>query len=287
MGGKIFGRDEDVEYGRKLTDGCVWAYGATQSGVMPEVFEVDFCRPDDNTCKYNEAKWLDSLVSPMWKPPSVAPSSLRKKKGFSRKPATGKKDSEARNAELKPSKTSDEKTTAKLDLKEPETADDHQDHAAAAKQKRSLKSRSEHTSPQIIEAEQSKYLDDEEEEEDEDEAEDNADDELDEDEEEYEEPKQQSREEYARTKAKNERLPGGFRKMDTRYILRPEAIESVWYMYRITGDVKWQEKGWKMWLAVDKATQSSLAHSAIRGMPLILPFVHVDIVQLTMSVEQM
>ncbi|BFZ59148.1 hypothetical protein YB2330_000152 [Saitoella coloradoensis] len=51
--------------------------------------------------------------------------------------------------------------------------------------------------------------------------------------------------------------------VDPKYILRPEAIESVFYMWRITGDKKWREKGWKMWKAIETATRSSTAHSAI------------------------
>lgn len=46
---------------------------------------------------------------------------------------------------------------------------------------------------------------------------------------------------------------------------RPEAIESVWYMYRITGDPIWQEKGWKMWQAVVKHTRSQVANVAVDG----------------------
>ena len=44
---------------------------------------------------------------------------------------------------------------------------------------------------------------------------------------------------------------------------RPEAIESVWYMYRITGDASWQEKGWRMFKAVVKHTRTEVGHSAI------------------------
>ncbi len=43
----------------------------------------------------------------------------------------------------------------------------------------------------------------------------------------------------------------------------PEAIESVWYMYRITGDAVWQERGWRMFQAVIKATRTEAGHSAI------------------------
>jgi mannosyl-oligosaccharide alpha-1,2-mannosidase len=44
---------------------------------------------------------------------------------------------------------------------------------------------------------------------------------------------------------------------------RPEAIESVWYMYRITGDPIWQEKGWRMFEAIIRATRTDVGHSAI------------------------
>lgn len=43
----------------------------------------------------------------------------------------------------------------------------------------------------------------------------------------------------------------------------PEAIESVWYMYRITGDASWMEKGWAMFEATMKATRTPSANTAI------------------------
>lgn len=43
--------------------------------------------------------------------------------------------------------------------------------------------------------------------------------------------------------------PAGARKVVTRGINRPETIESIFYMYRLTGDRKWQEKGWKMFVS--------------------------------------
>jgi len=51
--------------------------------------------------------------------------------------------------------------------------------------------------------------------------------------------------------------------MDSRYILRPEAIESVFYMWRITGDPIWQDKGWRMWESIEKASWTQLAYSAV------------------------
>ncbi|WVW82696.1 hypothetical protein I302_104707 [Kwoniella bestiolae CBS 10118] len=43
--------------------------------------------------------------------------------------------------------------------------------------------------------------------------------------------------------------PTGARKVVGRGINRPETIESIFYMYRLTGDRSWQEKGWKMFVS--------------------------------------
>ncbi|KAK1972584.1 family 47 glycosyl hydrolase [Colletotrichum sublineola] len=77
-------------------------------------------------------------------------------------------------------------------------------------------------------------------------------------------PKPLSHEEYVKEKLELEKIPPGFVNINARrYILRPEAIESVWYMYRITGDPEWQEKGWRMWEAIIKATRTEYGNSAI------------------------
>lgn len=58
-------------------------------------------------------------------------------------------------------------------------------------------------------------------------------------------------------------LPGFTDQGDNRYILRPEAIESIFIMYRITGDPKLQDIAWKMFQSIDKATRTQYAHAAI------------------------
>lgn len=58
-------------------------------------------------------------------------------------------------------------------------------------------------------------------------------------------------------------VPGFTRIDDRKYILRPEAIESVFIMYRITGDIEWQHKAWRMFQAIDKACRTDIAYSAI------------------------
>jgi mannosyl-oligosaccharide alpha-1,2-mannosidase len=59
-------------------------------------------------------------------------------------------------------------------------------------------------------------------------------------------------------------LPKGFTTAkDPRYILRPEAIESVFILWRITGDSWWREVAWDMFEAVAKATETPYANAAV------------------------
>ncbi|KAL1838575.1 hypothetical protein VTJ49DRAFT_2502 [Mycothermus thermophilus] len=60
------------------------------------------------------------------------------------------------------------------------------------------------------------------------------------------------------------RIPKGFTAVsDPRYLLRPEAIESVFILYRITGRSDLPDTAWKMFEAVEKHTKTDLANSAI------------------------
>ncbi|KAH7085611.1 class I alpha-mannosidase-like protein [Paraphoma chrysanthemicola] len=62
----------------------------------------------------------------------------------------------------------------------------------------------------------------------------------------------------------NLRLPSGFIAIDDRrYILRPEAIESVFIMYRITGEQSWQAAAWDMWTAIQRSTDTDIGNSAL------------------------
>lgn len=121
LGGKLLGIEDHVEIGEKITRGCVWAYDAMPSGIMPEIFGLEAC-PTLEACAWDEARWKN------------------------------------------------------------------EDHA----------------------------------------------------------------------------LPRGVQNArDLRYLLRPEAIESVFLMYRITGDEAYQDMAWRMFLAIQKATETDLAFSAI------------------------
>ncbi|KAM0560212.1 hypothetical protein ACHAO7_000108 [Fusarium culmorum] len=59
-------------------------------------------------------------------------------------------------------------------------------------------------------------------------------------------------------------IPSGFRHArDPRYLLRPEAIESIFIMYRITADPIWQDVAWDMFQAIVRYTATPLGNAAI------------------------
>ena len=73
-------------------------------------------------------------------------------------------------------------------------------------------------------------------------------------------PKQQ------RIKLKQERLrlPQGISAIaNRRYLLRPEVIESVFVMYRVTGDVRWREEAWSMFTAITNRCRTNIAFASL------------------------
>ena len=62
----------------------------------------------------------------------------------------------------------------------------------------------------------------------------------------------------------NKRFPKGFHSMrDPRYLLRPEAVESIFLLYRMTGKKEFQDAAWDMFSAIKKSTETTFAYSAI------------------------
>ncbi|KAF7173672.1 hypothetical protein CNMCM5623_005898 [Aspergillus felis] len=69
-----------------------------------------------------------------------------------------------------------------------------------------------------------------------------------------------------------QRLPKGFTAIaDPRYLLRPEAIESVFILYRITGREDLLDAGWTMFEAIQKATETDLANAALSDITVPQP----------------
>lgn len=60
LGGKIFEVPADVEIGKKLTEGCVWAYESTATGIMPEGAHVLPCA-DAKNCHWNQTLYERTL----------------------------------------------------------------------------------------------------------------------------------------------------------------------------------------------------------------------------------
>ncbi|KKP05096.1 mannosyl-oligosaccharide alpha-1,2-mannosidase [Trichoderma harzianum] len=275
LGGKIFGREKDLEIAKKLTDGCVWAYQSTVSGIMPEGSQVLPC-PSLEKCAFNETLWWEKLdPAKDWRDKQVAEWE-EKKAAFDKQ--QGSKD---------PRKTSDkDKEAAGEALKE--TAQDHGDSASNSKaiHKRAAvpppKSRADEDVgselPQSLKDkiglkgdEQNKP------------AKsgvgiqrepgDPIDSVLEAHRLPPQEPEEQqiilpekpeTHEEFVQKHIADYGLaPGVVHITSRQYILRPEAIESVWYMYRITGDPIWMEKGWKMFEATISATRTEIANSAV------------------------
>lgn len=65
-------------------------------------------------------------------------------------------------------------------------------------------------------------------------------------------------------------IPQGFTNIrDKRYLLRPEAIESVFILYRITGDRHYLDSAWRMFTRIVSATETPYAYGQVRDVTFI------------------
>ncbi|KAJ1852026.1 hypothetical protein LPJ73_002903 [Coemansia sp. RSA 2703] len=62
----------------------------------------------------------------------------------------------------------------------------------------------------------------------------------------------------------SEKADGFYLGYDKSYVLRPETVESLMILYRITGDKVYKEWGWQIFLALEKWTKTNSAYSAYR-----------------------
>jgi len=49
------------------------------------------------------------------------------------------------------------------------------------------------------------------------------------------------------------------------YLLRPETVEALFVLWRVTGDEQYQEWGWKIFQALEKVCRTNVAYSGIRN----------------------
>ena len=236
LGAKIFpdSRKEDLDLAKKITDGCVWAYEATSTGIMPEVFLALPCE-DTKSCKWDESYW-HHLVDPHpeWREQAVTRLQL---------PYDAK--------HLSSNTHVDNKVGGKVDVGQTKAALDAPALAREAEEGGRV-----HQKRQLGEGfdEYKKSL-----------GNDVADNSI-------KMPGLLNHEDYAKMRIEDDRLPPGMSSIPSRkYILRPEAIESVFYMYRLTGDEYWREKGWNMFTAIQSYTSTELGNSAIDDVTKRIP----------------
>ncbi|CAO2652756.1 Nn.00g021670.m01.CDS01 [Neocucurbitaria sp. VM-36] len=68
------------------------------------------------------------------------------------------------------------------------------------------------------------------------------------------------------------KIPPGFTNIrDTRYLLRPEAIESVFIMYRITGDQRYLDDAWDMFVSIVDASATAYANGQVLDVTFVPP----------------
>ncbi|KAF2444335.1 glycoside hydrolase family 47 protein [Karstenula rhodostoma CBS 690.94] len=266
MSAKIFDRPKDLEIAAKLTKGCVWAYNMTATGIMPEAFEGVACESRKN-CPWNQTLYYEILD------PDHENRQTQYEEGMKNYEVRLKSASlwydEAMQAYMEsPTPTPmpiSVKTGVALSAAEPTAA------ASSPLDKRQLTDLEYAASPA-----QNGGVDVDSEPADEEDSPTKVQPEV----EDIEEPIPSkvmptfpaiyspsvplSHEEFVKTRLLEERLPLGVTRIKAReYILRPEAIESVWYMYRITGDPYWRAAGWRMFEAIDKHTKTAHGNSAI------------------------
>ncbi|KAL7919317.1 glycoside hydrolase family 47 protein [Trichoderma austrokoningii] len=284
LGGKIFGREKDLEIAKQLTDGCVWAYQSTISGIMPEGFQVSPC-PTLEKCEFNQTLWYEALdPSKEWRDQQMAEwkqqvAEIEKKQGKKTQQKsdgdprrTGDKEKETAGDALEQSAKDFATTTqplrkrAAIPVPKDGKAPAYEDFDVGSELPQSLKDKiglKDDADKKPVKAEvgiqrdPSAPIDSV--------LEANRLPPMEFDDQQVVLPERpQSHEEFVKSRITDWGFAPGVTQITSRhYILRPEAIESVWYMYRITGDPTWMEKGWTMFEATIHATRTEIANSAI------------------------
>lgn len=237
VGAKAFGIEGDLDLAAKLTDGCVWAYEATNTGIMPERFKLLPC-DKDTTCEWDDARYETDKKRYSHLLDSAAKAQYRTSES-----AYGQRVK--MNTDFKPQEPGEGGVAVPLPM--PGSMNPHDNDPVY--KRRSFAVGRESTVPmpspgsrvtgtediEIIENRDAPRLP---------------------------QPPFLSN---AEGNERHERIPPGMTSIPSpEYLLRPEAIESVFVMYRLTGDNYWRVKGWKMFEAIVKYSRTELAHAAIK-----------------------
>ncbi|KAL8893038.1 MAG: hypothetical protein Q9215_000043 [Flavoplaca cf. flavocitrina] len=288
VGARIFDRKEDLDVAKRLTDGCVWAYEMTTTGIMPEHFLVVPCA-DQEACPFNKTLWYEELYPYHSRARSQTPASQSVPVADDQESsgqAGGGTDTSTSNAsesqtvkqaaldrrqlgEIDNDKLnqrgkegdSDELTHRASDTDD-DGASDHSGEKNDEAGPKAAEAASETGDASGVEDKPTSTTVD-----------DGVAEPVKPVVEAYTPPPIPSQEEYALSRIRDEKLPKGVTKItSSRYILRPEAIESVFIMYRVTGDEYWRTKGWKMFTSIQNYTRAEFGASAISDVMSENPF---------------
>ena len=237
MGAKLFGLKNDMDLATKLTDSCVWAYDATYTGIMPESFLMLPCR--DDQCLWDEDRYKNALDP--HRPERLAEEKAR--------------------AESKKAKTTPAHSPTPMPFVRNRNGIVH-----SARPVNTI--RPDDIRPVEIRLDNLRPRDSPDN--------DNQDTQGSKDSKEGKEEAKDDHfitsDEYIKIRMQEERLPPGMTRLtDRKYLLRPEAIESVFVMYRLTGDDHWRQKGWRMFESISKYTRTLVAHSSINDVTSMEP----------------
>lgn len=226
MGAKAFSIESDMDLAAKLTDGCVWAYESTNTGIMPERFRLLPCSKD-KSCDWDEKLYQADVKRYSHVIDFEAEARFR----------TGESTYGQRvklNNDHKPQGAGEGGVGVPLPM--PGSLNPHdndptynkRDAVNAGRGAAAPASNGEAPRPAFVSQSEGNEI--------------------------------------------NDRLPSGMTSIPApEYFLRPEAIESVFIMFRLTGDDAWRRKGWKMFEAIIKYTRTNLAHAGIKDVTASKP----------------
>ncbi|KIK99359.1 glycoside hydrolase family 47 protein [Paxillus rubicundulus Ve08.2h10] len=63
--------------------------------------------------------------------------------------------------------------------------------------------------------------------------------------------------------------PRDYRVKSPVYLLRPEAVESFYLLWRTTGDERWRDRGWEVFRAIDNHTRTTYGFASIRNVDTV------------------
>lgn len=219
---------EDLDLAASLTDGCIWAYSATKTGVMPEEFDLLPCEsPMRRECSWDAERFYRAIDPSAQDTYEYMMNQARDALADADEFLYAGGENRKNNRDVSSSKPAPPKQ-AKVN-------DNHNDN-----DRPKARQNSEPVNAEAWRLAEEKTA-----------MEWNIDQRI------FHELR--SWEEYAQFRQSQMRLPDGMTHIyPSYYLLRPEAIESVFYMYRLTGEDYWRERGWDMWQAIMAATRTNV-----------------------------